>query len=719
MRDKQYTYPGVAVDLLGTGEIKEISRLADAGKKSDSANPFLDSYHTPYNVPPFDKIKPGHFIPALKEGICRQQQEIGVIVDNPAPPDFANTLEALESSGALLREIKNVTEVFRTSCADEKMQKVIGEVSALLAGQQDEIRFNSKLFQKVKVVYEKKERLNLTEEQRMLLEDYYKEFTRGGISLSPGGQARLREINCRLSRLLVRFENNILKETRDFRLVIEDPGELAGLPAGVIQAAAETAEKQGDKGKWVFTLHNPSLMPVLQYSPRRRLRETLFNAYISRGNRGNRFDNKAVLLQIVSLRAERARLLGYANHAEYMLEKNMARNPQKVCDFLGKLWKPFLEKAKKEAKALQALIDKEEGNVELQPWDWWYYAEKLKQETCRLDERILCHYFPLENVLEGVFYTARKLYGLKFRELTDVPKYRQEIRGFEVREADGSHLGILYFDFFPRVNKQVGSLMNPLRKQSRRGERRIFPVVTNHFNFPAPTKHQPSLLSIEDVRTLFHEFGHALHGLLSDCTYERLSGTSVPLDFLELPSQVMENWALEPEVLEVYARHYRTGERIPGEWVERIGEARLLNNGFTMVEYLAAAFLDLDWHRLEHPVEAEVETFEALSLAKTGLIPGIGVRYRSTYFGHIFGGGYSAGYYSYLWAEVLDADAFAAFKRAGLFDREVARAFRAQILEKGGTAEPMTLYRRFRGAEPDIQHLLKRNQLFLNMPEGQ
>ena len=709
MRDKQYEFPQVASDLSGTGEIKEISRPGEAGEKGGSANPFLSPYHTPYNIPPFHKIEPGHFVPALKEGIRQQQKEIDAIVNNPAPPDFANTVEALEASGALLREIKNISEVFRTSCAGEEIQKVIPEVSALLAGQQDEIRLNPKLFRKVKVVYEKKERLNLSEEQRMLLEDYYKEFSRGGVGLSTGQQARLRKINRRLSRLLVSFENNILNETAHYRLVIEDPEDLAGLPAGVIQTAAETAEKLGNKGNWIFTLHYPGLMAFLQYSSKRHLRKKLFTAYTHRGNHENRFDNKALLLQIVSLRAERAKLLGYKNHAEYVLEKNMVRNPQKLYDFLDKLWKPFLEKAKKEAKALQALVDREGGDFELRPWDWWYYAEKLKKERYNLDERILCHYFPLENVLEGVFYTAKELYGLKFREITGIPKYREDLRGFEVQEADGSHLGILYFDFFPGGNKQVGSLMNPLRKQSRKNGHRVPPLVTIHVNFPAPTQHQPSLLSLEDVKTLFHEFGHALHSLLSHCTYERLSGTSVSLDFLELPSQVMENWALEPGVLAVYARHYRTGEQIPGQWVERIDEARLLNNGLAMVEYLAAVFLDLDWHMLEYPVEAEVEAFEAFSLAKTGLIPGIGARYRSTYFGHIFGGGYSARYYSYIWAEVLDADAFAAFKQAGIFNREVAQAFRVHILEKGGTAEPLALYRRFRGAEPDSQHLLKRN----------
>lgn len=680
-------------------------------KPVHEGNPFFHPYNTPFNIPPFEKIKIWHYIPAFKEGIKRQKKEIAAIVNNPAPPDFNNTVEALEKSGELLKEVKNVFEVLKAAHSNERLQKTAGEVSALLAHHKDDIHLDPTLFDRIKKVYEKKDRLNLSEEQQMLLDDYYKEFVRGGANLPPGKQERFREINEDLSLLKVRFENNVLNDTNDFSLVIEDPGDLEGLPKVLIHAAADTAEKHGHPGKWVFNLCSPCLFPFLQYSKKRCLRERIFKAYLNLGNNGNEFDNKEILARVIRLRAERARLLGYKNHAEYLLERNMARNPANVYWLLDQLWKPSLEMAKRELGEIQALIDRECGNFKLQPWDWWYYSEKLRKKKYKLDDHMLRRYFRLENVLDGVFYVARRLFGLTFRELTDVPRYHKSVRGFEVLEADGSHVGILYFDFFPRAAKQSGAWMAPLRKQARKNGSRIAPVATNNVNFRKPTAHKPSLLNLEEVKTLFHEFGHALHSLLSDCTYERLSGSSVAMDFVELPSQVMENWVIEPEVLKMFARHYETGEVIPAELIDKIRMTRHFNHGFVSVEYLAASYLDMDWHTLDDPGEIDVNAFEKASLDRIGLIPEIVVRYKSTYFNHIFGGGYSAGYYSYVWAEVLDADAFEAFKETGIFDQATALGFRKNILERGASASPMTLYKRFRGAEPGIGPLLARSGL--------
>lgn len=695
----------------GTEGLAILRTPVDVAKTVHEGNPFFHPYNTPFNIPPFEKIKIWHYIPAFKEGVKRQRKEIAAIVNNPAPPDFANTIEALEKSGELLREVENVFEVLKAAHSNNQLQKTAGEASALLARHKDDIHLNPALFGRIKEVYKKRKQLNLSEEQQMLLDDYFNEFVRGGANLPPGKQEGFREINEDLSRLMVSFENNVLNDTNDFMLVIEDPEDLAGLPKVLIHAAADTAEKQGQPGEWVFTLHSPSLFPFLQYSKKRHLREKMFKAYINIGNNENEFDNKAILASIIRLRAERARLLGYKNHAEYLLGRNMARVPAKVYSLLDQLWKPSLEMAKRELGELQALIDKGRDHFKLQPWDWWFYSEKLKEKKYKLDDHMLRRYFQLENVLEGVFYVARRLFGLTFKELTDIPKYHKSVRGFEVLETDGSHVGVLYFDFYSRAAKKSGAWMEPLRKQARKNGLRVPPVVTNNVNFRKPTAHKKSLLNLEEVKTLFHEFGHALHGLLSDCMYERLSGSAVAMDFVELPSQVMENWVIEPEVLKMFARHYETGEVIPDELIDKIRMTRHFNHGFVSVEYLAASYLDMDWHTLNDPGEIDVEAFEKASLDRIGLIPEIVVRYKTTYFGHIFGGGYSAGYYSYVWAEVLDADAFEAFKETSIFDPVTAFSFRKNILERGASADPMTLYKRFRGAEPGIGPLLARSGL--------
>jgi len=674
-------------------------------------NPFFSEFDTPYGVPPFDQIKEEHYLPAFKEGIAQQQKEIDAIANSSVPATFENTVEALDRSGMLLRGVSSVFGVLNGSMTNDQMQAIAKEAAPLRSEHRDNIRLNAKLFERVKSVYEQKDKLNLTVEQDMLLEKTYKEFIRNGANLDEEKKARLREINQELSVLTLKFGENVLKEDNRFEMIIESEEDLAGLPEAVIQGAAETAEERGQTGKWIFTLQKPSMIPFLQYSEKRDLREKIFKAYINRGHHEDELDNKANLSRIADFRVERANLLGYKTHADFVLETNMAKKPENVYMFLDQIWKPALVMAKKEAKELQAMIEEEGHDFQLQPWDWWYYAEKVKKAKYALDEEMMRPYFKLENVIEGAFYIANELYGIKFVERTDIPKYHEDVKVFEVKEADGTHIGILYTDYFPRASKRGGAWMNSFRKQYRMEEEKIHPVITNNGNFSKPTGDKPALISSEEVLTLLHEFGHALHGLLSDCTYYRLSGTSVSRDFVELPSQIMENWALDPEVLKVYAKHYETGEVIPQELVDKMKKARTFNQGFATVEYMSACYLDMDWHTLTESEELDVDKFETESMDRIGLIPEIVVRYRSPYFRHIFSGGYSAGYYSYIWAEVLDADAFEAFKETSLFDKKTAQAFRENILERGGTEDPMTLYKRFRGAEPGVEPLLKRKGL--------
>lgn len=682
-----------------------------AGEITAEGNPFFSEWNTPFKTPPFEKIKEEHYLPAFKEGIKQHQEEIDGIVNNAKAPTFKNTIEAMEGSGALLRKVRNVFYNLTSADTNDELQKIAKEVAPLLSRHRDDINMNEKLFERVKAVYDEKEKLDLSVEQNMLLEKYYKDFVRGGANLDEEKKAKLREINKELSLLSLKFGENILKENNAFELVIEKEEDLAGLPQSVINGAAEAAKERGHEGKWVFTLHKPSMIPFLQYSEKRGLREKIFKAYINRGNNNNELDNKEIASRMAALRVEKANLLGYKTHAHFVLEQNMAKKPKNVYDLLNQLWTPALKMAKKEAKELQEMIYKEDRNFKLEAWDWWYYAEKLKKAKYELDDEALRPYFKLENVRDGVFAVANKLYGIQFVERADIPKYHEDVNVFEVKEADGSHIGILYTDYFPRASKRGGAWMNSYRKQSRLEGKEVTPVICNVGNFSKPTGDKPALLSFEEVTTLFHEFGHGLHGLLSKCTYNRLSGTAVPRDFVELPSQIMENWASDPEVIQAYARHYETGEVIPKEIVDRIKKAGHFNQGFATVEYLAASFLDMDWHTLTDARERDALEFEAKSLNKIGLIPEIVVRYRSYYFNHIFSGGYSSGYYSYIWAEVLDADAFEAFKETSLFDQKRAQAFRKNILEAGGTEDPMTLYKRFRGAEPKVEPLLKRRGL--------
>jgi peptidyl-dipeptidase Dcp len=682
-------------------------------KSTDMKNPLLTEFQTPFGVPPFDQIKHEHFAPAAREAMKVHEEEMAKITASEESPTFENTIEAMEYSGALLDQVSSVFSNLNSSLTSPEMQQIAQELAPELSAHRDAIRMNADLFARVKAVYDMKDELDLNTEQSKLLEETYKYFVRGGANLPEEEKEKLRKINEELSVLSLKFGQNILKETNDYKLVIENEEDLSGLPEGVIAAAAETATELGEEDKWVFTVQKPSMLPFLTYADNRDLRKELHTAFIKLGDNDNEYDNKENIKKIVKLRADRARILGYDTHAHFVLEENMAKTPDNVYEFLYKVWEPGIAMAKKEAADLQKMIYDEGNDFELEHWDWWYYSEKVRKARYDLDEETISQYFVLENVRDGAFKLATNLFGLKFEERSDIPKYHEDVQVFEVKDADGSHIGVLYMDWFPRASKRAGAWMSEFRGQKIKNGKDIRPVVTTNFNFTKPTKDTPALLTTDEVLTTFHEFGHALHGLLSKCTYGSLAGTSVSRDFVELPSQIMENWALEPEILATYASHYQTGEVIPDELVEKIKASGNFNQGFTTAEYMAASFLDMDYHTLTpETAEIEVNDFENKSMEKIGLIEDIIVRYRSTYFSHVFSGGYSSGYYSYLWAEVLDSDAFNAFKETGnLYDPETAIAYRTNILEKGGTEDPMKLYKDFRGQEPDETALLRKRGL--------
>lgn len=679
-------------------------------KKSDM-NPFFETYDTPFGVPPFDRIEPAHFAPALREGIQRQEVEVAAIVNNAEAPTFSNTIEALEYSGELLSKVSRVFYNINSANTNDEIQGIAREMAPELSKHSDNISLNQALFQRVQAVWEARESLDLTPEQQKLLEKTYKSFVRSGANVAEENKDRLREINSRLSTLTLQFGQNLLSETNAFQLLIEDEADLAGLPNELIASAADDAKAAGNEGKWVFTLHNPSIMPFLQYADNRNLRKQIWEAYKNRADQGNENDNKAILVEIANLRLEKAKMLGYDTHADYALEETMAKNPDNVYKLLNQLWTPALAKAKVERDEMQAMIQAEGKDFSVQPWDWRYYEEKLRKQKFDLDEQEVKPYFALDKVQEGVFLVVEKLFGLTFKYRPEVPVYHPDAKAYEVKEADGTHVGILYMDFHPRASKRGGAWMTSYRSQKAVDGERLAPVISIVCNFSRPAGDAPALLTFDEVTTFFHEFGHALHGLLSNVQYSSLAGTSVPRDFVELPSQVMENWATEPEVMRQYAFHYQTGEVIPDELIEKLTSSGTFGQGFGTTEYLAASLLDLDYHTRKEPIKENATAFEEQSVENMGLISEIIPRYRSTYFQHIFSGGYSAGYYSYIWSGVLDTDAFQAFKETALFNPEKALAFRKEILERGGTDDPMEMYVRFRGAEPKIDALLKKRGL--------
>jgi len=676
-------------------------------KSNTMTNPLLMEFNTPFGVPPFDQIKTSDYIPAFREAIRIHDHEIEEIVKNKELPDFQNTIVALERCGSMLYKVQLVFSNLNSSLTSDSMQKIDEIMAPEISAHYDAIRLNEGLSKRVKAVYDNASGLSLSMQDSILLDDTYKYFVRGGANLSPEDKEKVKKINEELSLLSVKFSQNVLGETNSFKLVIDRKEDLSGLPDAVIYTAAEAAKEAGMEGKWVFTIQKPSMIPFLTNADNRQLREKLHKAYTNLANNGNEFDNNEITAKMIALRAERSELLGYKTHADYVLERNMAKTPEKVNDFLDQIWTKALPVAKAEASELQKLIDQEAGNFKLAPWDWWYYAEKLRKLKYDFDEEALRPYFVLENVRDGAFDVANKLWGITFKERKDVPKYHEEVQVFEVLDTDGSHLGILYMDFFPRASKRAGAWMSEFRSQEVLDGQDIRPVVTTNFNFSKPTGDKPALITFEEVTTLFHEFGHALQGLLSKCTYRSQAGTSVARDFVELCSQVMENWAEEPEVLKTFSRHYQTGEQIPDALLQKIEMSKYFNQGFVTVEYMSASLLDMSYHVLTHPVEIVVNEFEKNALDKAGMIPEIVVRYRTNYFSHIFHHDYSSGYYSYIWAEVLDADAFQAFKETGdLFDKATADAFRTNILERGHTDDPMNLYVAFRGKEPDITAML-------------
>jgi peptidyl-dipeptidase Dcp len=691
--------------------------LLSCQKKEDktmtSENPFFEEYDTPFGIPPFDKIKTEHYLPAILKGIEVHQKEIEAITSTKENPTFGNTIEALEYSGSDLQKVLDVYNLTLSANKDEALQKVAKEVAPILSSHEDDIMLNNVLFQRVEVVYSKQEELSLNTEEKMLLEETHKSFVRNGANLEQSEKEQLKKINEKLAILTLQFSDNLLAEDNNWKLVIENEEDLSGLPDMIISSAAEAAEEAGFPGKWVITLHKPSWIPFLQYSAKRELREKVYKAWMNRGNNNNEFDNKEILTDIIALRGEKAELLGYDTWANYILDNNMAKTTDAVYGLLNKLWKRTVPMAEHEREAMQVLIDKEGGNFKLASWDWWYYTEKVRKEKYDLDDEILRPYFELNAVRKGLFYVLEKLYGIKMIERKDIPKPHPDASAFEVQENDGTHIGVLFMDFYPRSSKNGGAWMDAYRKQQVRDGEFITPVITNVFNFSKPAGDQPALLTFDEASTMFHEMGHALHGLLSNCTYRSISGTAVPIDFVELPSQIMENWAAEPEVLKMYAKHYETGEPIPDALIDKMVESSKFNQGFSMTERISASLLDLSWHNTSFSEDIDPLLFEENEMDKIGLMDEIIPRYRSPYFAHIFTGDmYSAGYYSYLWAEVLDADAFNAFKESGnIFNPEMAMNFREHILSKGGTEESMELYRKFRGSDPDINALLVRTGL--------
>ena len=703
--------------ILISGLILMVS-CQEKSKLDPNTNPFFQDWTTPYEVPPFMDIKNEDYMPAFKKGMEENLAEIEVIIKNAEAPTFANTIEELERTGKLLSKVQRVFSNLASSNTNPKLQELQRELSPMLSAHYDKIVLNEDLFNRVEEIWNNRENTDLTKEQQKLLKDTRKQFVRSGALLNDSQKKQITEINSKLSELSTEFGQNLLAETNGFELIL-NKSDLDGLSDAVVSAASEAAsqkmdqaeseeEKEKYKDKYVFTPHRTSMYPFLTESTRRDLREKLYNSYVMRGDNGNETDNNDIAAQMAKLRAERANIMGHKTHADFILEENMLKTPDEVYDLLIQLWKPALKRAKVEVADMQAVADSEGKDFKIAAWDWWHYSEKVRKEKYDLDEAAIRPYLSLDNVIQGVFNTTNKLWGLNFREIFDIDSYHPDARIWEVTDKDGSHLAIFIGDYFTRSNKRGGAWMSSFKGQSNLDGRQR-PIVVNVCNFPAPVGDNPSLLSFENAITLFHEFGHAMHGILTDVTYGSMAGTSGPRDFIELPSQLLEHWVSEPEVLKSFATHYETGETIPDELIEKLLKAGKFNQGFINTEYLAASLLDMDWHTMSE-VDAQniSNNFEKNSMNKIGLIDEIAPRYRSTYFAHIFSGGYSSGYYSYVHAAVLDSDAFEAFKEVGnVFDPELSSKLRKEIYEKGSTEEAMDLYVNFRGRKPIIEPLLK------------
>ena len=687
-------------------------------KMDPNINPFFQEWNTPYEVPPFLDIKDEHYMPAYEQGMKENLEEIDAIVNNPETPTFTNTIEELERTGKLLSKVGRVFSNLASSNTNPKLQELQRELSPMLSAHYDKIYLNEGLFNRVDAIWQNRENLDLSREQTKLLNDTRKGFVRSGALLSEDQKGRISEINSKISGLSTSFGQNLLAETNGFELILE-ASDLDGLSDGVKAAAADAALQKMDsaesdevkdkyKDKYVFTPHRSSMYPFLTESTRRDLREKLYNSYVMRGDNNNETDNKEIAAQIAKLRAERAQIMGYKSHAHFILDDNMLKTPEEVYDLLNKLWKPAVKRAKVEVDDMQAVANAEGHNFKVAAWDWWHYSEKVRKEKYDLDESAIKPYLSLDNVLQGVFNTTNKLWGLNFTEIFDIDLYHPDARIWEVTDKDGSHLGIFIGDYFTRSNKRGGAWMSSFKGQSNLDGRER-PIVVNVCNFPAPVGDAPALLSFDNVVTLFHEFGHAMHGTLTDVKYGSMAGTSGPRDFIELPSQLLEHWASEPQVLKSFATHYETGEPIPDELIEKLLNSSKFNQGFINTEYLAASLLDMDWHTISaNDKLKDANKFESESMKKVGLIGEIAPRYRTTYFAHIFSGGYSSGYYSYIHAAVLDSDAFEAFKEVGdVFDPNLSSKLRSSIYSMGSTEEAMDLFVEFRGRKPIIEPLLK------------
>ena len=673
-------------------------------------NPLMADSALPHGAPEFSKYESTHYEAAFLEAFKQQRAEIDAIVANTEAPTFDNTIGALERSGRLLSKVVGVFFNLNETDADATMKETEKNITPLMTEHSAYMTMNEPLFARIKAIYDNKANLGLTREQEMVLDKYYRMFVRGGALLNAEQKEQYMEIEKQLSLAMIKFGDNALAETNAYELLITDEKNLAGLPQSAIDAAREMAQAAGKEG-WLFNLQKPSWIPFLQYADNRDLRREMYLAYINRGDNNNEHDNKAVIAEILKLRQQKAHLFGFNNFAEYQLEDKMAKTPQAAYDLLMTIWNAALPQAKAEAAELQKLMDAEGKGEKLEAWDWWYYTEKLRQQKYALSESELRPYFSLENVRKGSFMVAEKLFGVKFRPIEGLDIYHPEVETFEVLDSDGSHLALFYVDYFPRATKRAGAWMNNIVEPSNVDGENKRPIIVNVCNFTRPSGDTPSLLTIDEARTLFHEFGHALHGMLTQTKYPSVAGTSVARDFVELPSQIMEHWAIEPEVMKLYATHYQTGEPITDELIAKMQATASFNSGFETVELVGAALLDMEYHMLADYSTFEANTFEKSVADKIGLIPQIAFRYRGPYFNHVFNGGYAVGYYSYLWAEVLDADGFEAFKENGIFDEATGRSYRKNILEMGGSEEPMTLYKRFRGAEPNPEALLRNRGL--------
>jgi peptidyl-dipeptidase Dcp len=680
-------------------------------QQAEHLNPLFSEFTTPHGIPPFDKIKKSDYLPAFEQGIIENKQEIDEIANATNEATFENTIEAMEKSGDFLNRVSNVFYGLTGSMSDEEMRSIAKAVSPQLSALNDDINLNANLFARVKAVYDKKDQLNLKVNELTLLEKTYKGFVRGGANLSDTDKGKLRQLNTQLSKLSLKFGENLLHETNSFEMVIDNKADLAGLPDDIIAAAAVTATERGHEGKWVFTTHRPSKNPFLTYSTNRKLRETLYKGYTMRGNNDDAFDNKKIAAETASLRYKKAQLLGYKTHAHFVLENATAKTPENVFGLLNQVWPAALARAKEESADMQKLASSEGANIDIEAWDWWFYSEKIRKARYDIDAAETKPYFSLEGTLQGIFFTAEKLWGVTFKERNDLPKYHEDVRTFEVFDKDGSYVGIYMTDHYVRESKRGGAWMSSFRKQYRMYGEEVTPIIYNVLNYPRPVGDTPTLLTFDQASTLFHEFGHAIQGLLSDGYYRSQTGTALPRDYVEYPSQVMENWMTEPEVLANFAKHYKTGKVIPMELVDKIQASGKFNQGFGTTEYLGAALLDMSWHSLETAELQDAATFEKNVLSEIGLIKEIAPRYRTGYFSHIFAGGYSSGYYGYIWSNIYDADTWLAFKENGIFDEKTADLYRKHVLEPGGSEDPAVMYRRFRGQDPKVQPLLDRRGL--------